>query len=104
MTSWKEAYGRIQRASAEVVAISGDSIHSHRKFAQELGGLPYPMLADYKKQVIQSYGIHNPENGAARRSVFIVDKNGVVRYKNTAFNAAEKSQYEEVLAALEALS
>ncbi len=65
--------------------------------------MPFPMLADFTKKMIESFGVLNEETGAARRSVFVVDKTGVVRYKNASFNASEKSQYEEAIQALEAL-
>lgn len=102
MTSWREAYPRIQAADGEVVAISADSIHSHRKWAEEIGGLPYPLLADFSKATCRAWGVLNEERGTPVRSVFVVDKNGAVRYKNTGFNAAEASHYEEALSALEA--
>lgn len=94
---------RIEAAGGEVVEISADSIHSHRRFAEELGGVPFPMLADFSKQVCRSYGALNEERGTPIRSVFVVDKSGIVRYKNMAFDAAQASQYEEAIAALEEL-
>jgi len=103
ISSWREAYPRIEAADGEVVEVSADSVHSHRRWAQDLGGVPFPFLADFSKKMTDAFGILNPENGAARRSAFVIDKNGVVRYKNTSFNASEPSQYEEVIKALEAL-
>jgi peroxiredoxin len=65
--------------------------------------VPFPFLADFNKKTIQAYGILNEENGAPKRSVFVIDRQGVVRYKNTSFNASEPAQYEEAIKALEAL-
>lgn len=50
-----------------------------------MGGLPYPELSDWhpKGQVTQSYGLWNEERGVGRRAVIIVDKTGVVRFRQT---------------------
>ena len=104
MTSWKEAYPGIQARGAEVVAISVDSIHSHRRWAEELGGLPFPLLADFTKNITRSWGVLNEERGTPVRSVFVLDRNGVVRYKNASFDAANSEHYAEALKALEACS
>ena len=52
-------------------------------FAQGIGGLPYPLLSDFHPsgQVAQAYGVWNPDLGASRRAVIIVDSEGVIRYK-----------------------
>ncbi len=54
-----------------------------RAFASSLGGIPYPMLGDFhpKGRVAQLYGLYNEERGVGRRAVVIVDKQGMVRFK-----------------------
>jgi mycoredoxin-dependent peroxiredoxin len=50
-----------------------------------MGGLPYPELSDFhpKGQASQAYGLWNEERGASARAVLIVDKEGVVRFRET---------------------
>ena len=50
-----------------------------------MGGLPYPELSDWhpKGKVTQSYGLWNDERGVGRRAVIIIDKTGVVRFRQT---------------------
>ena len=50
--------------------------------ANSMGGVPYPVLGDFHPhgKVAQLYGIFNDERGTALRSVFIIDKEGVVRF------------------------
>ncbi len=50
-----------------------------------MGGLPYPELSDWhpKGQVTQSYDLWNEERGVGRRAVIIVDKTGIVRFRQT---------------------
>ena len=67
------------------MALSVDSAPTHGAFQTSLGGIPYPMLADFhpKGEVAQAYGIWNEERGMNRRAVFIIDKEGIVRFKQT---------------------
>ncbi len=50
-----------------------------------MGGLPYPELSDWhpKGQVTRAYDLWNEERGAGTRSVIIVDREGVIRYRET---------------------
>jgi len=50
-----------------------------------MGGLPYPLLSDFhpKGQVSQAMGVWDPDLGASQRAIFLVDKEGVIRYKRT---------------------
>lgn len=62
--------------------MSVDSVPTQKAFAAAYGGLPYPLLADFhpKGAVGQAYGIYNEERGTDNRSVFVIDKEGVVRW------------------------
>jgi alkyl hydroperoxide reductase subunit AhpC len=50
-----------------------------------MGGLPYPELSDWhpKGKVTQAYGLWNEERGVGFRAVIIVDKTGIVRFRQT---------------------
>ena len=50
-----------------------------------MGGLPYPELSDWhpKGQVTQAYDLWNEERGAGIRAVIIVDRDGIIRYRQT---------------------
>ena len=63
--------------------MSVDNVPTQRAFATGLGNLPYPLLADFnpKGHVSQLYGIYNEERGTTRRAVIIIDKEGVIRFK-----------------------
>ena len=63
--------------------MSVDSAASQRAFAAGLGGLPYPLLADFhpKGQVSELFDIYNEERGVTKRAVIIIDKEGVIRFK-----------------------
>ena len=71
--------------NAQVLGISCDSIAAHRAWTTTMGGLPYPELSDWhpKGQVTTAYDLWNEERGAGTRAVIIVDKEGVIRYRET---------------------
>ncbi len=96
-------YDHVQEADAELLGISGDHTWAHKAYADSLGGLPFPLLADWGMNVVRLYGVHNPERNAPKRSVFVIDREGVVRFKNTAFDARDPGHYAEVLEQIAAL-
>jgi peroxiredoxin len=67
--------------SAQVLGISVDSSAAHRAWAEQLGGIDYPMLADFfpHGEVARKYGVLRPE-GFSERATLIIDRTGVVRY------------------------
>jgi peroxiredoxin Q/BCP len=64
---------------AQILAISPQSVESHDEFAGAQGGFGFPLLADEDKEVGKRYGILGPI-GFYRRSVFVVDGEGDLRY------------------------
>jgi peroxiredoxin len=65
----------------EVLAISTDATYSLRVFA-DTDGLNFPLLSDFWPHgaVASAYGVFDPELGVARRSSFVIDKSGVIRW------------------------
>lgn len=78
------------------MAISVDHIYAHNVFAASLGMLPYPLLSDWHKTTAKDYGVLNEEDQVAERSVFLIDKDGIIRYMNTTFDANDRDQYLDV--------
>ena len=68
-----------------MLGINCDHIASHRAWATAIGGLPYAELSDWhpKGKVTRDYGLWNEERGAGNRAVIVVDKGGVVRFRQT---------------------
>ena len=68
-----------------MLGISCDSIAAHRAWTTTMGGLPYPELSDWhpKGQVTTAYDLWNEERGAGTRAVIVVDREGVIRYRET---------------------
>jgi peroxiredoxin len=66
---------------SQVLGISVDSVPTHKAWVDNLGGIEYPILADFwpHGEVAKSYGILRPE-GYSERATFVIDKKGVVRH------------------------
>ncbi len=101
---------RIHNASfeennAQVLGISCDSRPTQVAFSSSLGSIPYPLLADYWPHgaVCDSFGIFNENLGAPIRSVIIIDKEGIIRFKQ-AYAAAGDVDPRDILAEVQKLS
>jgi peroxiredoxin Q/BCP len=70
-------------AGAAVLAISPQSVASHENFSCKQGGFAFPLLADESKAVGKAYGILGPI-GFYRRSAFVIDADGIIRYAHRA--------------------
>jgi peroxiredoxin (alkyl hydroperoxide reductase subunit C) len=72
---------------ADVIGISTDSVYSHRAWLntpRENGGvqgLKYPLAADATKTVARDYGVLIEDRGIALRGLFVIDPEGILRYK-----------------------
>lgn len=85
--------GQFQAADTQVLGVSVDSIYSHENWAKSLGGVSFPLLADFhpKGAMAQSYGVFMGDKGITDRATVIVDKNGVVRYAVSVTPAGERN-------------
>src|ERR671911_1497387 len=80
--SYRDGDDRLDELGVEVLGISPQSVDSHERFAAK-HGLTIPLLADDARSAIRAYGVDAP-GGLVRRSIFIVDPDGVIRYRHVA--------------------
>jgi len=83
LTAYTTDIDTFAEVGAQVLAISPQSVESHVEFAESNGGFAFPLLADPDKAVGEAYDILGPI-GFYRRSVFVVDAGGIVRYAHRA--------------------
>ncbi|MFH8256279.1 peroxiredoxin [Streptomyces roseolus] len=87
----------------QLLAVSNDSIHTLRVFAEQ-EGLEYPLLSDFWKhgEASRAYGVFDEEKGCAVRGTFIIDKEGVVRWTvvNALPDARDLDAYVRALKAI----
>jgi len=103
------AFGKLEREfrarDAQLYGVSIDSEFVHlawRQHKDELRELPFPMLADVKRELSTALGILDPEAGVAQRATYIVDPQGVIRFVYVTDLSVGRSP-AEVLRVLDAL-
>ena len=101
LNSYNNDVDEFEALDAQVLGISAQSVESHRKFADK-HGFKFPLLADTDKAVAASYGTLGPL-GFPRRSVFIVDSGGVIRYAHRAIAGLTYRPVSELVQALRAI-
>src|SRR5438552_4075485 len=88
--------------SAEILGVSVDSLDSHRSWAEELGGIDYPLLSDEEKKLSRAYGVLDEKEGVSLRATFIINPAGEVSYVVISHVNVGRS-VEETLRVLKAL-
>ncbi len=105
MCSFRDALTSYNSMEAQVVGISVDAPAALKGFAT-VNNITYPLLSDYTREVSKQYcGLYDAFGGlpglsASKRSVFVLDAKGVVRYVWISENPANEPPYDEVKAAV----
>jgi peroxiredoxin len=100
----RDSFPESDREDVEVLTVSVDSIFVHKTWA-EREGYEFGLLSDFWPHggVAKSYGVFDDERGIATRGTFIIDKNGIVRWKvvNQIPQARSLADYQRALAELD---
>jgi mycoredoxin-dependent peroxiredoxin len=100
----RDSFPESEREDVAVLTVSVDSVHVHRTWA-EMEGYEFGLLSDFwpHGEVAKAYGVFDDERGLATRGTFIIDKNGVVRWKVITGipQAREIADYSKALAELD---
>ena len=96
--SYRDAADHLDELDAVVFGISPQSVSSHDRFTAE-HGLTVPLLADPEHATARAYGIVGA-GGLVRRSIFIIDPEGFVRYRHVALLGLRYRDVEHLAAAL----
>jgi glutaredoxin-dependent peroxiredoxin len=99
-----EFRSRHEDAAANGVGIYGisvDSVFSHGAFAKELGGLPFDLVGDFERTMVSDYGVRRDDvagySGMARRTIFIIDRDRVIRWTWVASREQPQPDYDAVV-------
>ncbi len=105
MCTFRDMYGDLQKLNGTVVGISVDAPFAQKAFAEK-NNLTFPLLCDFKREVIERYGVVwknlSGVEGyvSANRAVFVVDGSGKVVFKWVAENPGKLPDFEAVKKAL----
>lgn len=80
--AYRDEADQLDELDAVVLGISPQSVESHQRFTEQYG-LIVPLLSDPEREAIRAYGVAGPR-GLVRRSVFVIDPEGIVRHRHVA--------------------
>jgi peroxiredoxin len=106
LCTFRDSMAELNRTNAQVFGISVDTFFALKVFHDQQH-LTFPLLSDFNKQVIRDYGVFNEDmiglKGIAKRAVFVIDTNGVVRHREVLEDARNEPNYRKVLDSLASL-
>ena len=100
--TFRDTFADLGKLNAVVLGISGDYVFSHHEWAKH-HKLQFPLLSDHDHKVARAYDSYMEDYGFNKRTIFLIDKEGIVRYVNLALKANEKKDYDALRAELEKL-
>jgi peroxiredoxin len=77
MKAFQQNLQKLEAADTQVLGVSMDSPFSNAAWAKEMG-TNFPILSDWGGEVTKQFGIYNPQYKAARRTTFLIDKEGKI--------------------------
>ena len=106
LCTFRDSIARLGQARAQVYGISVDTFFTLKAFHDQQK-LSFPLLSDFNKQAIREYGVFNEDmiglKGIAKRAVFVIDEDGIVRHREVLDDARNEPDYERVFSSLAAL-
>ncbi|HEX3073897.1 MAG TPA: redoxin domain-containing protein [Ignavibacteriales bacterium] len=111
LCSTRDSLKQYDSLNAQVLAISVDSPFAHKLWNEKMK-FNFPLLSDFNKEVCKKYGafydVFAPGKfdfaGVAKRSAFVVDKNGVIKYAEVLESAGDEPNYNAIQDVLKSLN
>jgi glutaredoxin-dependent peroxiredoxin len=108
LCSIRDGIADYNNVNAQVLGISVDSVFTLGKF-KEVEGYNFPLLSDFNKTVSEQYDTIYHDwildmKGVSKRSAFVIDKEGVVRYAEVLESAGDLPSFEAVMTTLQGLN
>src|SRR5262249_1791356 len=106
LCTFRDSLARLNRAKARVFGISVDTFFTLKAF-HDAQGYNFPLLSDFNKTAIRDYGVFNEDmvglKGIAKRPVFVIDTDGIVRHREVLEDARNEPDYDAVFKSLDGL-
>jgi len=100
--AFSEDYSKFESKDTAVLPVSVDSTPTHNEFRAK-HGMRHHILSDFKREASRAYGVLDEEKFFSRRAYFLVDKNGVVRWKHVEAELGHSRDNAELLSQIEKL-
>ena len=106
LCTFRDSLARLNQAKAKVFGISVDTFFTLKAF-HDAQGYTFSLLSDFNKTAIRDYGVFNEDmiglKGIAKRAVFVIDGDGIVRHREVLEDARNEPDYDAVFKALASL-
>jgi peroxiredoxin len=99
MAAYQETSGQFNAHNTVILGISVDSPWANAAFKEKLGA-QFPILSDTKRDISRAYGVFDEENVVARRTTFVIDRQGIVQQVFMAQEALDPAHALEACAVL----
>jgi peroxiredoxin len=109
MCTFRDRFDSLNSMNAQVLGVSVDGIFAQKAFS-DANNLNFPLLSDFNRETVEAYGVALPNFAgmegytASERAVFVIDKNGVIRFKWVGENPGVEPDYDEVQRQVDALN
>jgi glutaredoxin-dependent peroxiredoxin len=106
LCTFRDQFRDLDMVDGQVFGVSVDTFFALKAF-HDAQQLTFPLLSDFNKEVIRSYGVFNEDmiglRGIAKRAVFVLDGEGIVRYREVLEDARNQPDYAKVVEAFSKL-
>ena len=103
MCTFRDNFQALAGLNAKVVGISGDYVWAHHFWAKS-ENLPFPLLSDHFHHIGRLYGSYDEKTGYNKRTVFVIDGKGIIRYVDMEYSVQDEKDFEMLKAAVKRLS
>ncbi|MBC8281548.1 MAG: peroxiredoxin [Chloroflexi bacterium] len=109
MCNFRDRADSFNSLNADIIGVSVDSIFAQKAFS-DANNLQFPLLSDHQREVGKAYGVSLANFGgiegytASERAVFVIDKDGVIKFKWVGENPGVEPDYDEVQRQVDALN
>ena len=109
MCTFRDRFDSLNSMNAQVLGVSVDGIFAQKAFS-DANNLNFSLLSDFNREPVEAYGVALPNFAgmegytASERAVFVIDKNGVIRFKWVGENPGVEPDYDEVQRQVDALN
>jgi peroxiredoxin (alkyl hydroperoxide reductase subunit C) len=79
MKAYQADIAKFEGNDTQVFGISVDSVPANKEFGKQ-NGITFPLLSDFKRTVVQDYGLYNEDQGFGNRATFVIDKDGIIQH------------------------
>lgn len=102
MCTMRDDFQDLAKLNGELLAISGDYVFAHHEWAKQQN-FQFRLVSDHLHAVAKLYGSYNEKYGFNKRTVFVIDKQGKIAYKDLEYSVADNEDFNRLKDALKKL-